>query len=145
MKKKRSFQTKPTQATPGGIQKRVHRKPKRIFTATNFVGNPRSIQLRPNTSYSWVATLIAKSQRKCVILFLPMKAKLSTLKRIFQGMAREWVTSIQVEGIAVFSFDSKQQMAAFSRDLSKRADQESAIGTVRWWCVNHNGEFIYGG
>lgn len=80
-----------------------------------------------------------------MILFLPMKAKLSTLKRIFQGMAREWVTSIQVEGIAVFSFDSKQQMAAFSRDLSKRADQEGAIGKVRWWCVNHNGEFIYGG
>lgn len=80
-----------------------------------------------------------------MILFLPMKAKLSTLKRIFQGMAREWVTSIQVEGIAVFSFDNKEQMTAFSRDLSKRADQESAIGTVRWWCVNHKGEFIYGG
>jgi hypothetical protein len=145
MKKKRSLQTTPTQATPGGIRKRVRRKPKRIFLSTDFVGNPRSIQLRPSTSYSWVASMIAKSQRKCVILFLPMKAKLGTLKRIFQGMAREWVTSIQVEGIAVFSFDSKQQMTAFSRDLSKRADQEGVIGKVRWWCVNHNGEFIYGG
>lgn len=108
----------------------------------NFA-SPRQRQLHPLTSYAKILSMVAKQKKKCAILFVCHKSSLAALKSAFPGMSVGWVLSVHMEKMALFFFDNKRHMLAFSRELHKRVDQPMLDSGMRWWCADHNGHPVY--